>query len=69
MAQKGLLQVFISVTTLKKELANKLEPRATAPSKRLDTLRALAKARIKCGVLVAPVIPALNDHELKKSSN
>ena len=64
-AQKGLLRVFISVTTLKKELANKLEPRATAPSKRLDTLRALAKARIKCGVLVAPVIPALNDHELE----
>jgi len=65
-AQKGLLRVFISVTTLKKELANKLEPRATEPSKRLNTLRALAKARIKCGVLVAPVIPDLNDHELEK---
>ena len=65
MAQKGLVQVFISITTLQKELANKLEPRATAPRKRLNTLRALTRAGVKSGVLVAPVIPALNDHELE----
>ncbi|MBK19867.1 MAG: radical SAM protein [Rhodospirillaceae bacterium] len=65
MAEKGLAQVCISVTTLDHRLANTLEPRATTPMKRLAAIRALADVRIPCGVMAAPVIPALNDHELE----
>ena len=65
MAAHGLAQVFISVTTLDRELARRLEPRAAAPQRRLQTQRRLAEAGIPTGVMYAPVIPALNDHELE----
>ncbi|MEW6613151.1 MAG: PA0069 family radical SAM protein [Pseudomonadota bacterium] len=65
MAADGLAEVFISVTTLDRALARRLEPRAAAPQRRLDTLRALSAAGIPTGVLVAPVIPALTDAELE----
>jgi len=65
MAEKGLAQVCVSVTTLDHRLANKLEPRAATPSKRLDALRALSAAGIPTGVMAAPVIPALTDSELE----
>jgi DNA repair photolyase len=65
MAQKNLAQVFISVTTLDHELARKLEPRATAPHRRLETLANLHNAGIPTGVMFAPVIPALNDTEME----
>jgi DNA repair photolyase len=54
---------FISVTTLDPELARRLEPRAAAPSARLRTIRELKDAGVPVGVLVAPIIPGLNDHE------
>ena len=65
MAEKGLTQVCLSVTTLDHRLANTLEPRASTPMKRLAAIRAIADAGIPCGVMAAPVIPALNDHELE----
>ena len=65
MAKKGLAQVCVSVTTLDHRLANTLEPRASTPTKRLAAIRILADAGVPCGVMAAPVIPALNDHELE----
>ncbi len=56
--------VFISVTTLDDELARKLEPRTSSPAHRLAAIEELSKAGIPVGVLTAPVIPALNDHEI-----
>ncbi|MBI1748147.1 MAG: PA0069 family radical SAM protein [Acidobacteria bacterium] len=56
--------VFISVTTLQETLSRRMEPRASNPSRRLAALRALSAAGIPTGVLVAPIIPGLNDHEI-----
>ena len=66
MAQRRLVQVAVSVTTLDPELARRMEPRAAAPHRRLATVRRLHEAGIPVGVLVAPVIPFLNDGELEK---
>lgn len=65
MAAQGLAQVALSITTLKPDLAHKLEPRAPAPRRRLQTLAALAGAGVPATVLVAPLIPMLNDEELE----
>lgn len=65
MAAEGLVQVFISVTTLDHELARRLEPRATAPRRRIEALRTLSSAGIPVGVLVAPLIPVLTDPEME----
>ncbi|MEC4748770.1 PA0069 family radical SAM protein [Methylomicrobium sp. Wu6] len=65
MAAQSLAQVAISVTTLKAELARRLEPRAAAPKRRLQTIEQLAAADIPVSVLVAPLIPMLNDEELE----
>ena len=66
MAGKHLVHVFVSITTLNRQLARRLEPRASAPSRRLETVRRLAAAGIPTGVLVAPVIPALTDNDVEK---
>ena len=66
MARRGLAQVFISVTTLAPELMRRMEPRASAPERRLQTLARLTEAGIPAGVMFAPVIPAINDHELEQ---
>ncbi len=66
MAKKNLVKAFVSITTLDHRLARTLEPRAASPSRRVDTLRALAAAGIPCGVMVAPLIPALNDRSLEE---
>src|SRR5438045_2887139 len=65
MARKKLAIVTISVTTLDRELARKMEPRAATPERRIETIAALAKAGIPTGVLSAPMIPALNDREME----
>ena len=65
MAEKDLVQVFISITTTDRELARRMEPRAAAPNRRVLTLEKLAAANIPCGVMVAPVIPGLNDDEIE----
>ena len=66
MAEKGLVKVGISITTLDGDLARKLEPRAASPEKRFETIAALSEAGVPTGVMVAPVIPALTDHEIEK---
>ncbi len=65
MAAKNLVQVFLSVTTLDNDLVTKMEPRTTAPARRLQTIRRLNEAGIPTGVMFAPVIPVLNDHEME----
>jgi DNA repair photolyase len=55
--------VFLSVTTLDADLARVMEPRAATPAARLRTVRELTDTGIPVGVLVAPIIPGLNDHE------
>jgi DNA repair photolyase len=64
MAAKGLAQVTLSITTLDRQLARKMEPRASTPSRRLAALKALSDAGIPTTVMFAPAIPGLNDHEL-----
>jgi len=65
MARDGLVHVFVSITTLDAGLKRALEPRAASPAARLATVRALEDAGVPTGVFFAPVIPALNDHELE----
>jgi DNA repair photolyase len=65
LAAERLTRVFVSVTTLDDELKRRMEPRAASPAARLATIKRLAEAGIPTGVMFAPVIPALNDHELE----
>ena len=65
MAEKGLAKVALSVTTLDPKLARTMEPRASTPAKRLDAIRQLAEAGVPASVMVAPVIPSLNDSEIE----
>ncbi|MGU3538529.1 PA0069 family radical SAM protein [Methylobacterium sp. A54F] len=65
MAAQGLVKVAVSVTTLDPGLARRLDPRAPHPAKRLAAIRALSEAGVPVMVIVAPVIPALNDHEIE----
>ena len=65
MAEKGLVKVALSVTTLDRMLARSLEPRASTPEKRLEAIEALAKAGVPAAVMVAPVIPGVTDHEIE----
>ncbi|MFO1221313.1 MAG: PA0069 family radical SAM protein [Burkholderiaceae bacterium] len=66
MAERGLAAVYVSITTLDPQLARVMEPRAASPQRRLDTLRALAKAGVPTGVSVSPVVPFLNLHEMER---
>lgn len=65
MGKLGILKVYLSITTLDKELWSKLEPRAPAPARRMETLRKLTDVGIPTGVLFAPVIPFINDFEME----
>lgn len=65
MAAKGLASVGVSVTTLDSDLATAMEPRAARPERRLETIRMLSAAGVPVTVMAAPIIPALNDHELE----
>jgi DNA repair photolyase len=61
MAAKNLVQVYISVTTLDHDIARRMEPRASAPARRIEAIRRLARAGVPAGVMVAPVVPFLTD--------
>ena len=65
MAKRGLARVSVSITTFDRTLARKLEPRAPTPERRLEAVEKLVQAGIPTGVMAAPMIPALNDHELE----
>jgi DNA repair photolyase len=64
LSRHGAAAVSLSITSLDQELVGRLEPRASAPARRLAAITALAKASIPVGVLVSPVIPGLTDHEI-----
>ncbi|MFC7522265.1 radical SAM protein, partial [Xanthomonas populi] len=65
LAREGLVNVHFSLTTLDPHVSAKLEPRASAPHARLRAMRALYEAGVPVGVMAAPVIPWINDHELE----
>jgi DNA repair photolyase len=65
LAAEHLVKVFVSVTTLDDELKRRMEPRAASPKARLAAITKLAAAGIPTGVMYAPVVPAINDHELE----
>ena len=64
LARHEAASVIISVTSLNNDLARVMEPRTSQPARRLAAIEALAQSGVPTGVLVAPVIPALNDHEI-----
>jgi DNA repair photolyase len=66
MAERKLVKVALSVTSLDAELARVMEPRAATPARRLETLRRLSQAGVPASVMVAPVIPAINDAEIER---
>jgi DNA repair photolyase len=66
MAKRNLVKVALSVTTLDPKLARVMEPRAATPQRRLEALRALAQAGVPASVMVAPIIPAINDAEIER---
>ncbi|EXL09293.1 PA0069 family radical SAM protein [Aquamicrobium defluvii] len=66
MAERGLAKVALSITTLDRKLARTMEPRAATPAKRLETIRQLSDAGIPTSVMVAPIIPGLNDQEIER---
>jgi len=66
MAERGLVKVGLSVTTLDRKLARAMEPRASTPAKRLEALRLLSEAGIPTFVMTAPIIPALNEPEMER---
>ncbi|MGB0506420.1 MAG: PA0069 family radical SAM protein [Pikeienuella sp.] len=65
MGRRGLARVALSLTTLDTKLSQQMEPRAATPSRRLWALRQLREAGCPTGVMIAPVIPAINDHEIE----
>ncbi len=65
LAERNLVKVFVSVTSLKPEIARTLEPRAARPDRRLATIGELARANVPVGVMTAPLIPFLTDSEME----
>jgi DNA repair photolyase len=65
LASDNLVAVFVSLTTLDDDLKRRLEPRTAGPKQRLHVMRELAARGVPTGVLAAPIIPALNDHEIE----
>ena len=66
MAERGLVKVALSVTTLDGKLARAMEPRASTPDKRLEAVETLAQAGVPASVMVAPVVPGLTDSEIER---
>jgi DNA repair photolyase len=66
LARENLVYAFVSITSLDNKLSAKLEPRASAPHRRIAALKTLADAGVPCGVMVAPIIPMLTDRWLEE---
>ena len=64
MAKHKLISVYVSITSLNEELRQKLEPRTTTAKQRLKVIEQLSKADVPMGVMAAPMIPGLNNHEI-----
>ncbi|HBR69609.1 MAG TPA: radical SAM protein, partial [Rhodospirillaceae bacterium] len=65
MAEARIVRIMLSITTLDAKLARAMEPRASTPKRRLAAVKALSEAGVPVGVMTAPMIPGLNDHELE----
>jgi DNA repair photolyase len=65
MARENLVEVFVSIGSLDRDIARTLEPRAAAPHRRVETVRRLAARGIPVGTFVAPIIPFLNDKDME----
>ena len=65
LAERGLVKVCLSVTSLDRQLARKMEPRASTPERRIEAIAKLSEAGVPTGVMVAPIIPAVNDAEIE----
>lgn len=65
LAEKNLVRAYVSVTSLDGNLARRMEPRASTPSSRIAALKALTEAGVETGVMLAPQIPFINDHEIE----
>ena len=66
LARENLVYAFVSITSLDNKLSAKLEPRASAPHRRIAALKALGDAGVPCGVMVAPIIPMLTDRWMEQ---
>jgi DNA repair photolyase len=66
MSERGLARVAMSITTMDKAFARQMEPRASTTTKRLEAIRELSDAGVHTSVMVAPIIPGLNDHEIER---
>jgi DNA repair photolyase len=64
MAELDTAAVFVSITTLDAALARRMEPRTSHPQRRVEAIARLTEKGIKCGVMVAPVVPGVTDHEI-----
>ena len=65
LAERGLAKAAVSVTTLERRISRVMEPRAAAPHRRVEAIRALAEAGVPVTVMVAPIVPAINDTEIE----
>ena len=65
LAERGLVRAAISVTSLERRIARVMEPRAAAPHRRIEAIRMLADAGVPMTVMVAPIVPAINDREIE----
>jgi len=66
MAEENLVRVVFSINTLDEDLRRKMEPRTSTVKKKLEALKELSELGIPCGVMMAPIIPGLNSHEILK---
>ncbi len=66
MAERGLVKVALSITSLDRSVARKMEPRAATPQRRLDAIRELSDSGVPATVMTAPIIPSLNDWEIER---
>jgi DNA repair photolyase len=66
MAKKNLVSILVSITSFNEDLRQKMEPRTTTATQRLRTIRELSEAGVRAGVMLGPMIPGLNEHEMQR---
>src|SRR6476620_9742789 len=66
MAKKNLVSILVSITSFDEDLRQKMEPRTTTAVQRLRTIRELSQAGVRAGVMLGPMIPGLNEHEMQR---
>src|SRR5450432_917129 len=66
MARKKLVSILISITSFNEDLRQKMEPRTTTASQRIRVIRELSQAGVRAGVMLGPMIPGLNEHEMQR---